>query len=138
MKIWKIDLKDYMQDISEELAIKVRDKLMYYISGGAYIKEKNPIKFINSVSISVSKDKLLIQLTDKAMYYQEVGTRPHKMIELVGRTVPMKDKATGRTIFRKVTVNSLRMGWHHPGIKAKNIVSNAVELVTAELKGEML
>jgi len=142
MRIWKEDLAPILKDagvtdVTNDIKAEVVKVLRETIAKFAKERLDNPDEFINKINIIIDGSHINIIFFDDIVLYMETGTKAHKMWALLGKTVPIKDKYTGETIFRKVTAESLLRGWEHPGTEGKHVVSDALLKVGKKL-GEAL
>jgi len=83
----------------------------------------------------------------KYMYYQDQGTPPRVMTELIGRTIPIRNRSGG-IVFRRATASNVgktivtrdgsgsiigvKVGWQHPGIKKQDFIGRALRQAVSE------
>ncbi len=125
-------LPEHVQKISNLAANYVRDR--------APRKTGNAKSFIYP-SRSQYTPGVVIREGGKYLLFQNDGMEPRDMVELEGKTIPMTDKETGETIFRKVKdvgkqvavrdslgrYNGSKIKWRHPGFKASHVIEQSID-----------
>jgi hypothetical protein len=143
MKIWNYNLRGLsrklypmLRHMGLDMQEKFREELLAKIKERAVEKFGPRETFSRNIAISLNGDGVQITFMNNVAYFQEVGTKPHQMTKLIGKTVPIYDKVTGRKSMRKVTLKSIIMGgWKHPGTPGANIVEGALDEIDEMLGG---
>lgn len=97
-----------------------------------------------------SAGEIGIEVPDSVHYmiYQDQGTKPRVMTELIGKTIPIRTPS-GSIIFRRATEKNVgersitsrdekgriittRLAWRNPGIKAQHFIDRALRQAVSE------
>ena len=139
MKIWKYNLSKIFRqlgisDLNNEQISIIRKEVTQQIKELARSKIGPKEKFSPAINITIAGKELVITFFDNVTYYREVGTRPRRMWNLMGKIIPIRDKVSGEVIFRKVSPRSLLYGWRHPGTEGLNIVASILKDLDDQLR----
>lgn len=99
----------------------------------------------DDIEIVSGDGKVGLRPQHKYLLYQNYGTKPRDMVELEGKTIPMKDESGGVRFVKVKGVGqpgtvTLPGGvkvykekkWHHPGIKPTHFLEKALDQAIEE------
>ena len=140
MKVWTYDLYPVLQAVgaaqaTHEAEMRARDLIMAQIKKVSRERLGPKETFSRNITVHTGNGKLNVVFRNMITYWREVGTKPHRMTALKGKTVPIRDRVTGEVRFRKVSLRDLMYGkWLHPGTEGKNIIRDIMESVEEIIK----
>ena len=116
-----------MQHVADFLLKEIRYQL--YLTN---ILNKDKISDSFTADVDSVHGTIKIESSFAPSKFLNSGTKPRNMLNLVGRTIPLKTP-TG-TLFRTVTWEQIITGkWKHPGIKGKHFIDIACENTKKEV-----
>lgn len=127
-KYWDTEMQEMYRNI---VLGKLKDEMVTAIQNilvsQKLFKNSDGSKLAESVSAYVENGTIIIHSEYAHFKYQNDGVRSHTMWYLMGKTVPIKDTATGKIIYRKVTLNSFLKGkWRHKGYDGKHYIESGI------------
>jgi len=115
--------------VKDRILHKVAEQLLVELKHQLYLTNlNNKDKIYESFSVDVNSPagKINVSSSFKPVKYLNSGTKPHTLMALIGRTVPIKTPAG--VLFRTVTWEQIITGkWFHSGIKGKHFIDVAIE-----------
>lgn len=98
------------------------------------------VRIRKGVGFNIGKSSVSFFLNQIGTYHN-FGVRKHKMTYLkkAKRPIPIKDKATGRIVFRWASERSMKKkgSWTHPGMKPKKFLEHGVEDTKNEFRNRL-
>ncbi len=132
-------LNPYTQnEYQDAVLVRLKDRIVANIQQSLtamrLFKHSDGTALAESVEAYIEHGTIIVH-SDKAHFkYQNEGVAPHQMWYLLGKTIPIKDKATGKTIFRKATLGAFIKGkWMHKGYAGKHYVEAGINMAMIEL-----
>lgn len=126
----------------------LQNRLKYNLgrAGAKWIKKEQRktsskgVRIRKGVGFSIGRNSVSFFLNQIGSYHN-FGVRKHKMKYLQDskRPIPIKDKATGKIVFRWASKRSMRKrnSWTHPGLEAKKFLEKGVKDVKNEFRGRL-
>jgi len=142
----KVYIKPLLTKRMKGMLQKILDRRLKYNLGRAGVKNikdaqrasmSKGSRIRRGIRYTIGRSSITFFLTGVGVYHN-FGVRRHKMKYLTKATrpIPIKDKHTGKIVFRWASKKSMRKPgtWTHPGMEAKNFLSKGVKELKKEFR----